>query len=183
VNNSGPKSAALVLALFMSRPWRIEYEGALYHLLSRANERSDIFMNDKDRHSFLDAVGEMSERFDIDIFTYVLMSKHYHLLLRTRQANLKKAMHFAGDQDCHRSYREKVQKYAFEEKRLFEDLRYGLILGSEQFVEKIRKKICNRKAVNYRPDLISLIHYSSFDNHNSFRGRVLICNYRKPINH
>ncbi len=57
----------------MSRPWRIEYEGALYHLLSRGNERSDIFMDEKDLSSFLDAVGEMSERFDIDIFAYVLM--------------------------------------------------------------------------------------------------------------
>jgi len=57
----------------MSRPWRIEYEGALYHLLSRGNERNDIFRNDKDRASFLDAVGEMSERYDIDIFAYVLM--------------------------------------------------------------------------------------------------------------
>ena len=44
---------------------------------------------------------------------------------------------FAGDQDRHRSYREKVQKYASEEKRLFEDLRHGLILGSKQFVEKV----------------------------------------------
>ena len=209
----------------MSRPWRIEYEGALYHLLSRGNERSDIFSNNKDRTSFLDAVGEMSERFDIDIFAYVLMDNHYHLLLRTRQANLKRAMQwfgttytqrfnrrhfrsghlfqgryksiiiqndayllqlsyyihrnplragivkrlagyrwssynayaygrktpewlstglildqFAGAQDCHRSYREKVQRYALEEKRLFEELRHGLILGSQQFVEKIRKK-------------------------------------------
>jgi hypothetical protein len=47
---------------------------------------------------------------------------------------------FAGAQDCHRSYREKVQKYASEEKRLFEDLRHGLVLGSKQFVEKIRKR-------------------------------------------
>ena len=60
----------------MSRPWRIEYEGALYHLLSRGNERSDIFINDKDRTSFLNAVGEMSERYDIDIFAYVLMDNH-----------------------------------------------------------------------------------------------------------
>ncbi len=91
----------------MSRPWRIEYEGALYHLLSRGNERSDIFIDEKDRSSFLDAVGEMSQWFDIDIFAYVLMDNH---------------------------------KYASEEKRLFEDLRHGLILGSKQFVEKIRKK-------------------------------------------
>jgi hypothetical protein len=55
---------------------------------------------------------------------------------------------FAGERDCHRSYREKVQKYASEEKRLFEDLRHGLILGSKQFVEKIRKKYAGVK-----PDL------------------------------
>jgi len=46
----------------MSRPWRIEYAGALYHLLSRGNQRSDIFVDEKDRSSFLDAVGEMSKR-------------------------------------------------------------------------------------------------------------------------
>ena len=47
-------------------------------------------MNEKDRNSFLDTVGEMSERFDIDVFAYVLMDNHYHLLFRTPQANLKK---------------------------------------------------------------------------------------------
>ena len=41
----------------MSRPWRIEYEGALYHLLSRGNERNDIFIDDKDRSGFFEAVG------------------------------------------------------------------------------------------------------------------------------
>ena len=45
-------------------------------MLSRGNERSDIFTNDKDRTTFLDAVGEMSERYDIDIFAYVLMDNH-----------------------------------------------------------------------------------------------------------
>jgi len=51
-----------------------------------------------------------------------------------------------GVQDCHRSYREKVQKYASDEKRLFEDLRHGLILGSKQFVETIRKRYTPTKA-------------------------------------
>jgi putative transposase len=64
----------------MSRPWRIEYEGALYHLLSRGNERSDIFMSGKDRNSFLDAVGEMSGRFAIEVFAYVLMDKTLNVL-------------------------------------------------------------------------------------------------------
>ncbi|MFH2218936.1 MAG: hypothetical protein ABII68_04670 [Pseudomonadota bacterium] len=57
----------------MARQWRIEYEGALYHVLSRGNEQRDIFLEDKDRHCFLDVLGEMSERFTVDIFAYVLM--------------------------------------------------------------------------------------------------------------
>jgi REP element-mobilizing transposase RayT len=61
----------------MSKAWRIEYEGALYHQLSRGNERSDIFIDDDDRKGFLDAIEQMSERFEIDVFAYVLMSNQY----------------------------------------------------------------------------------------------------------
>jgi len=80
----------------MARSWRIEYEGAFYHLLSRGNEHKDIFIDDGDRHMFLDTVGEMAERFAIDIFAYVLMDNHYHILARTQCANLTKAMHWFG---------------------------------------------------------------------------------------
>ncbi|MGD8290063.1 MAG: hypothetical protein PVF37_00065 [Desulfobacterales bacterium] len=61
----------------MSRPWRIEYEGALYHLFSRGNDRNDIFADNEDRSSFLTAVVEMSERFAIDVFSYGLMDNHF----------------------------------------------------------------------------------------------------------
>jgi REP element-mobilizing transposase RayT len=80
----------------MARALRIEYEGALYHTFSRGNEQRDIFLEDDDRLSFLKAIGEMSQRFDVDIFAYVLMGNHYHLLLRTRKANLSKSMHWLG---------------------------------------------------------------------------------------
>jgi len=49
--------------------WRIEYEGALYHVFSRCNNQQDIFVTDDDRYVFLDTIGQMSERFDIDIFS------------------------------------------------------------------------------------------------------------------
>ena len=64
----------------MSRAWRIEYEGALYHLLSRGNEGNDIFVDERDRDRFLDTIEEMSQRFEVDVFAYVLMSNHYHIL-------------------------------------------------------------------------------------------------------
>ena len=80
----------------MGRAWRIEYDGALYHILSRGNEQKDIFYDDQDRLLFLKIIGEMSERFEIDIFAYVLMGNHYHLLLKTNRANLSKSMQGLG---------------------------------------------------------------------------------------
>jgi len=56
----------------MARPWRIEYEGALYHVFSRGNNQQDIFVTDDDRNVFLDTLGQMSKRFDIDILLYLL---------------------------------------------------------------------------------------------------------------
>jgi len=46
----------------MARAWRIEYEGALYNVSSSGNERCNIVVDDKDRHLFLDTVGEMSQK-------------------------------------------------------------------------------------------------------------------------
>ena len=80
----------------MARAWRIEYEGALYHVLSRGNEKQDIVINDDDRKLFLDTCSEMSERFEIDLFSYVLMDNHYHLLFRTNRANLCRSMQWFG---------------------------------------------------------------------------------------
>ncbi|UCD79301.1 MAG: transposase [Desulfobacterales bacterium] len=80
----------------MARAWQIEYEGALYHVLLRGNERQDIFVNYDDRKLILATVGEMGERFEIAIFAYVLMDNHYHLLFRTHRANLCRSMKWFG---------------------------------------------------------------------------------------
>ncbi|MDM8555690.1 transposase [Desulfococcaceae bacterium HSG7] len=70
----------------MGRAWRIEYEGGLYHLLSRRNVRKDIFKDDQDRFAFSDVIGETAENYVADIFVYVLMGNHCHILLRTDES-------------------------------------------------------------------------------------------------
>ena len=80
----------------MARQWRIEFPGAIYHVMSRGNDRREIFCSDNDRQRFLELLGDLSERFEVDVHAYVLMGNHYHLLLRTRQANLSKAMQWFG---------------------------------------------------------------------------------------
>ena len=52
----------------MVRPLSIEFKGALYHILSRGNERRDIFFGADDYKVFLGVLEEMSERFEVDIF-------------------------------------------------------------------------------------------------------------------
>jgi len=127
----------------MSRPWRIEYEGALYNLLSRGNQRGDIFLNEKDRSSFLDTVGEMSERFDIDIFAYVLMDNHYHLLVRTRQANLEKAMQWFGT-----TYTQRFNRRHFRSGHLFQG-RYKSIIAQNDAYLSLFKKFIEHVNISY----------------------------------
>jgi putative transposase len=80
----------------MARQWRIEYAGAIYHVWSRGNGGQDIFCSKEDRLLFLDLLGELVERFNIEVHAYVLMSNNYHILLKTRDANLSKAMQWFG---------------------------------------------------------------------------------------
>jgi len=76
----------------MARPWRIQFEGAIYHITARGNNQQKIFLDDSDRRFFVDLMGRAAIRFNLDIFAFCLMSNHFHLFLRTAEANLSKAM-------------------------------------------------------------------------------------------
>ena len=76
----------------MARPLRIEYPGAWYHVTSRGSERGEIFRDDRDRERFLQALKESIERFKVEVHCYVLMSNHFHFLLRTLEGNLSRFM-------------------------------------------------------------------------------------------
>jgi putative transposase len=76
----------------MARPLRIEFEGALYHVTSRGNDRADVFFTDADRIAFLDLLGEAVDRFSWICHAYCLMTNHYHLVVETPDANLSRGM-------------------------------------------------------------------------------------------
>ena len=73
---------------------RIQFDGALYHLLCRGNRREAIFRDDKDREIFLATLGEICQRNGWRVHAYVLMSNHYHLLVETPRGNLVRGMHW-----------------------------------------------------------------------------------------
>ena len=78
----------------MARPIRIVYEGALYHVTSRGNERKRIFQNSDDRRKFLSIINEAYQRYGIFLHCFVLMDNHYHMMIETPKGNLIQAMHY-----------------------------------------------------------------------------------------
>src|ERR1035437_1158655 len=76
----------------MSRPLRIEYEGAIYHVTSRGIDRRVIFNDEEDNQRFIQLMKEGADFFSVDVISYCLMNNHFHILLRTREANLSRYM-------------------------------------------------------------------------------------------
>src|SRR6266446_4000737 len=76
----------------MARKLRIQYEGAIYHVMNRGDHREDIFRNDKDRELFLETLGEACAKTDWQIHSLCLMRNHFHLVVETPKANLVDGM-------------------------------------------------------------------------------------------
>lgn len=76
----------------MSRPIRIEYPDALYHVTARGDRSEDIFEDDADRYAFLNILDKVVEQFNWLCYAWCLMDNHYHLLIQTPDANLSKGM-------------------------------------------------------------------------------------------
>jgi REP element-mobilizing transposase RayT len=76
----------------MARPLRIEYPGAVYHVMARGNQGRDIFRDDEDRLRWLKTLGESCQKTGWRVHAYVLMSNHYHLLVQTPEGNLVAGM-------------------------------------------------------------------------------------------
>lgn len=74
----------------------MNYPDTFYHVLSRGNERREIFYDEKDHLRFLDTLGKMVERFKLEVHAYVLMKNHFHLLVHTQEANLSRAIQWLG---------------------------------------------------------------------------------------
>ena len=76
----------------MSRPIRIEFTDALYHVTSRGDRREDIFEDDEDRLMFSSSLEQAIVRFNWICHAWCLMDNHYHLLIQTPDGNLSKGM-------------------------------------------------------------------------------------------
>ncbi len=119
----------------MSRPLRIEFPGAWYHVMNRGRRGDDIFTESRDFESFITLLTESAELWQVKIAAYCLMTNHYHLLVHTPNGNLSRFMrHLNG------IYTQKYNRQHGYDGQLFRG-RYKAILVEED---------------NY---LLELVHY------------------------
>lgn len=77
----------------MPRKPRIHFDGALYHVICRGNQRQQIFKDDQDRQRYLDLLKEAQGRFGFKLYAYVLMGNHVHHLIEIARSPLSAVMH------------------------------------------------------------------------------------------
>ncbi len=73
---------------FMARPLRIQYPGAVYHVMNRGGSRQRVFLDKKDYEAFFKIMGEVHDRLGSEVFAYCINGNHYHVCLRTPEGNL-----------------------------------------------------------------------------------------------
>ena len=76
----------------MTRPLRLSFPGAVYHVTSRGNARHDIVADDRDRSQWLSLLAHVVDRYGWLCHAYCLMDNHYHLVIETPKPNLSIGM-------------------------------------------------------------------------------------------
>jgi putative transposase len=78
----------------MARPYRLQAENCLYHVMSRGDDRKRIYRMPSDYNKFMKYVVKAKERYLFYLYAYCLMANHFHLLIETTRPNISKIMHY-----------------------------------------------------------------------------------------
>jgi REP element-mobilizing transposase RayT len=127
----------------MSRPLRVEYRGAIYHVMCRGNARQRIFHDDADHQRLVDGLALTVSRFGWELFSFVLMPNHFHLFFRTPQPSLSRGMQYLASGYAN-WFAKRQRGLTTQPENPFRDATQGWLLGSPSFVDKIRDKVGQR---------------------------------------
>src|ERR1035438_3435462 len=120
----------------MPRAMRVEYPGAIYHVMDRGDRREDIFVDDVDRQDFLKTLAEAGQKTGWQVHAYCLMRNHFHLVLETPNAN-----RVAG------------RRWFLSDEEALKPLRRGWCLGSEQFRQAMLERMDGKLGENHSGEL------------------------------
>lgn len=134
----------------MGRPTREEYKGGIYHVVARGNNKEYIFKESIDKGYFVKLLKEYKIAMGYNIYGYVLMDNHYHIIIQTMDKKLQEIMHQINNKySKYFNYKYKRVGHIFQERYkavLVQDERYMLYLLRYIHQNPIKAGIC--KAVD-----------------------------------
>ncbi|MGV8149826.1 MAG: transposase, partial [Alkaliphilus sp.] len=120
----------------MARPLRIEYEGALYHITTRGNERKKIYYAEADYEKFKSYLKDAQNKYGYLLHCYALMTNHYHLLIETPYANISKVMHYING-----SYTSYLNKKRERSGHLFQGRYKAILVDQDSYLLELSRYI------------------------------------------
>jgi REP element-mobilizing transposase RayT len=160
----------------MARPLRVEFAGANYHVMNRGNRRQVVFASDHDNELFLEKLAEFSETFNVSVMSYCLMVNHFHLYLRTNEANLSRFMQsLLTSFTVAKNRRERSSGHLFQgrfKSVLAEDEIYGGELSRYIHLNPIRTESVRAMDAKSRRSVLRDYRWSSYGQIIGLRRRV-----------
>jgi putative transposase len=148
----------------MSRPLRIEYEGAWYHVMNRGRGRATTFPDERTYQVFLETVAEAQERFRLQVHAYCLMPNHYHLLVRTPLANLARGMrHIDG------LYTQRHNRLVGTDGPLFRGRYKAILVDADAYLLAVSRYI-HRNPIDGRRPLVGRLEDWSWSSYPAYVG-------------
>jgi REP element-mobilizing transposase RayT len=120
----------------MSRPLRIEYPEAWYHVMNRGRRSEKVFLNKRDYHAFIELLKEASELWAVAIAAFCLMPNHYHLLIQTPQGNLSRFMRHVNG-----VYTQRFNKNNHYEGQLFKGRFKSILVDGDSYLLQLLRYI------------------------------------------
>jgi REP element-mobilizing transposase RayT len=99
----------------MSRPIRIQFAGAMYHVTARGDHKRGIYADDNDHMVWDHMLGTTCDRFNFVVHAYCQMGNHFHLLVETVEPNLSSGMrHLNATYSAYFNRRHKLVGHVFQ---------------------------------------------------------------------
>src|SRR5262249_37493953 len=120
----------------MARPLRIQYPGAVYHVMNRGGSRQRVFVDKQDYEGFLKTIGEVHDRWPVEVFAYCIMGNHYHMCLRTPEGNLSRVM-----QHLDELYTQQFNRLHRRDGALFRGRYKAIVLDKDNYLAQVVRYI------------------------------------------
>ncbi len=170
----------------MARPLRIEYPGAWYHVTCRGNEQKNIFRDDADREELLEILSANLDLYKIELHAYVLMQNHFHLLLVTSEANLRKFMQrFNTTYTVYFNRRHRRIGHLFQGRYkaiLIEKDEHLAELSRYIHLNPVRIKKYSQLGIEEKRNILKGYTWSSYDGYTRLRKRQPFTHYSEILN-